>query len=52
MSYVIYRFVQGVKMYLGYTDWELSKEEAILLNGFQAEAIVCGFEDCEKEVVR
>ncbi len=34
MSYVIYRFVEGVKMYLGYEDWELSKADAILFNQF------------------
>ena len=39
MSYVIFRFVQGVKMYLGYEDWELSKADAILFNHFQALAV-------------
>lgn len=49
MSYVIYNFVEGVKMYLGYEDWELSKDDAILFNHFQAIAvtIALGYGDYE-----
>ena len=50
MSYVIYRFVQGVKMFLGYDDWELNKEDAILFNHFQALAVTIALEDGDYEV--
>ena len=50
MSYVIFRFVQGVKMFLGYNDWELSKEDAILFNHFQAIAVTIALEDGDYEV--
>ena len=50
MSYVIFRFVQGVKMYLGYEDWELSKADAILFNQFQALAVTIALEDGDYEV--
>ncbi len=50
MSYVIYRFVEGVKMYLGYEDWELSKEDAILFNQLQALAVTIALEDGDYEV--
>ena len=49
MSYVIYRFVNGVKMFLGYDDWELSKEDAILFNHFQAIAVTIALEDADYE---
>ena len=51
MSYVIYRHVQGVKLFLGYNDWELCKEDAITFSHFQAVAITTSMEDCEYEVV-
>ena len=51
MSYVIFRFVQGVKMFLGYDDWELSKEDAILFNHFQAIAVIIALKDGDYEVV-
>ena len=50
MSYVIFRFVQGVKMFLGYEDWELSKEYAILFNQLQALAVAIALDDADYEV--